>query len=157
MDYTNLFYYKDGILFECETRSRMAVKDAPAGTLRSDGYIGIFVGKRYLFAHRLIWQMFKGPIPVGLFIDHIDNNRANNDILNLRLCTTQENAFNRGKQSNNKSGYKGVCWHKQKAKWVAQIKIDGRNKFLGFFVDPTEAYEKYCEVAIERYGDFCQL
>ena len=101
--------------------------------------------------------MHNGEIPSGLVIDHIDANRSNNRIANLRICTFQQNHFNRGKQSNNKSGFKGVSWHKQKQKWVAQIKIEGRNKFLGFFADPVKAYEKYCEKAIEYYGEYAKL
>ena len=78
-------------------------------------------------------------------------------IIKQRICTFQQNHFNRGKQVNNKSGYKGVSWHKQKEKWVAQIKIEGKNKFLGFFTDPEKAYKAYCERAIEHYGEFAKL
>ena len=113
--------------------------------------------KKYHWVHRVVYTMHHGEIPEGMSIDHINNIRDDNRIENLRMCTHQQNHYNRGKQSNNKSGYKGVSWHKQKGKWVAQIKIDGRNKFLGFFEDPKEAYDKYCEVAIGRYGEFAQF
>jgi hypothetical protein len=156
MDYNNLFTYKNGILYYKIDVAFMKVGDK-AGTLRSDGYIGIYIQKKYHWAHRIIWTIFNGEIPEELFIDHIDGNRSNNFIENLRLCTTQENAYNRGKQSNNKSGYKGVSFHKQKQKWVAQIKLEGKNKFLGFFVNPQDAYEAYCAKAIEHYGEFASL
>jgi hypothetical protein len=156
MDYNNLFTYKNGILYYKIDVAFMKVGDK-AGTLRSDGYIGIYIQKKYHWAHRIIWTIFNGEIPEELFIDHIDGNRSNNLIENLRLCTTQENAYNRGKQSNNKSGYKGVSFHKQKQKWVAQIKLEGKNKFLGFFVNPEDAYEAYCAKAIEHYGEFASL
>lgn len=157
MDYNNLFTYKEGVLFWKESPAFNIPANSIAGTLRSDGYIGIFLNKKYFFAHRIIWEMFNGKIPEGFVIDHIDGNRANNLLLNLRVCTFQENHFNRGKQINNKSGFKGVSFHKQKQKWVAQIKIDGRNKFLGFFKTPEDAYEKYCETAILNYGEFVKL
>jgi len=156
IDYNNLFIYDNytGNLLWANNTGRM-LAGSLAGTLRKDGYVGIYLNGKYLFAHRVIWEMFNGPIPEGLFIDHIDRIRNNNRIDNLRIGTFQENHFNRTKQSNNKSGFKGVCWHKKK--WVSQIKIDGKNKFLGFFDTPEEAYKKYCEVAIERYGEFVRL
>lgn len=157
MDYNNLFNYDNGFLFWREGQQGHARAGDLVGTLREDGYIGIVIRGKYCFAHRIIWEMFNGPIPVGLVVDHIDADRANCSIENLRICTFQENHFNRGKMSNNKSGFKGVSWHKQKSKWVAQIKIDGKNKFLGFFSDPEVAYEAYCKVAIERYGEYVKL
>lgn len=157
MDYNNLFTYRDGHLFWIESPSSNIPAGSIAGSLRNDGYIGIFINGVYYFEHRIIWEMFNGPIPDGMSIDHMDRVRSNNHPDNLRLATHQQNHFNRTKQSNNKSGYKGVSWHKQKQKWVAQIKIDGRNKFLGFFHDPEKAYEAYCEKALEYYGEFANL
>jgi hypothetical protein len=157
MDYNNLFSYKEGLLLWKESPAPNVKANSLAGSLRKDGYIGIFVNRKYLFAHRIIWTMFNGGIPEDKVIDHIDGIRHHNKIENLRICTFQENHFNRGKQSNNKSGYKGVSWHSQKKRWVAQIKIQGKNKFLGFFNDPILAYEKYCEKAIEHYGEYAKL
>ena len=157
MDFKNLFVYNNGDLFWIDSPNSLVPAGSLAGSLREDGYIGIFINGKYFFAHRIIWEMFNQEIPAGMVIDHIDGIRNNNRIENLRVCTFQQNHFNRGKQSNNKSGFKGVSWHKQKQKWVAQIKIDGRNKFLGFYTDPVKAYEKYCEVARERYGEFAKL
>lgn len=157
MDYNNLFVYLDGSLFWRESPAFNIPENTLAGTLRKDGYIGIYINKKYHFAHRIIWEIHYGEIPEGLVIDHIDGDRSNNKIDNLRICTFQENHFNRGKQSNNKSGFKGVSWHKQKQKWVAQIKLDGRNKFLGFFTDPERAYQAYCEKALEHYGEYAKL
>ena len=157
MDYNNLFAYESGILTWIVKPCRNIEAFTIAGTLRDDGYIGVFIDGKYHFAHRIIWEMHNGSIPEGMVVDHIDRIRNNNLIENLRICTFQENHFNRGKQSNNKSGFKGVSWHKQKQKWVAQIKLDGKNKFLGFFTCPEKAYLKYCETAIERYGEYANL
>jgi len=157
MDYNNLFIYIDGDLFWKEKPSKRDPAGMKAGSLRNDGYIGIYINGTYHFAHRVIWEMFNGVIPSNLCIDHINRNRSDNRLNNLRLSTFQQNHFNRSKQSNNRSGFKGVSWHKQKQKWVAQIKIEGKNKFLGFFEDPEEAYLKYCEKAIEHYGEFARL
>ena len=157
MDYNNLFTYEDGHLFWIERPNALVNAGSIAGTLRKDGYVGIFIKGKYYFAHRIVWELHNGKIPEGFVVDHINGIRDDNRIENLRICTFQENHFNRGKQSNNKSGYKGVSWHKQKQKWVAQIKIEGRNKFLGFFTDPEKAYEAYCEKALLHYGSFAKL
>lgn len=150
MDYTNLFYIKNDKLFWLKY-------DTEAGYKANDGYIKIYYKRKYLYAHRVLWEMQVGEIPEGMFIDHINGFRDDNRISNLRVCTHQQNHFNRTKQSNNKSGYKGVSWHKQKQKWVTQIKVEGRNKFLGFFDDPREAYKIYCIAAITAYGEFARL
>ena len=157
MDYNNLFKYENGDLYWISSPNSYVPAGSRAGTLRKDGYIGIFINGTYYFAHRVIWVMHNGEIPNVLVIDHIDGDRSNNKLENLRVCTFQENHFNRGKQSNNKSGFKGVSWHKQKQKWVAQIKIEGKNKFLGFFINPEDAYSKYCEMALLHYGEYAKL
>ena len=157
MDYNNLFSYVNGVLFWKISPGGGYCAGDKAGTLRADGYIGIYFQGKYYFAHRIIWEMFNGPIPDGLVIDHKDAIRSNNLVENLRICTFQQNHFNRGKQANNKSGFKGVSLHKQKQKWVAQIKIEGKNKFLGFFKDPEKAYEAYCAMALLHFGEFAKL
>jgi hypothetical protein len=156
MDFNNLFEYRDGELFWLVRAGRYPIGHK-AGTLRKDGYVGVYYKGKYYFAHRIIWEMLRQDIPGDLVIDHIDGDRSNNRIENLRLCTFRENHYNRKIPSHNKSGFKGVSWHKQKQKWVAQIKIEGRNKFLGFFDDPLEAYGAYCEKAIEYYGEYARL
>jgi len=146
------FIYLEGELIRIN-RAGSQPPDSFVGTLREDGYIGMYHKGKYLMVHRAIWVMHNGEIPDGYIIDHIDRNRANNKIENLRLVTPTENNFNREKQSNNKSGRKGVSWHKQKGKWVAQIKIEGRNKFLGFFDSLEEASKVYQEQAKVLHGE----
>ena len=98
--------------------------------------------------------MHHGIFDESLLIDHIDNNPLNNRIENLRLCNLSENARNANKRVDNSSGYKGVSWHKQSSKWVAQITVNGKRKHLGFFKDKEEAHEAYCEASKAIYGDF---
>jgi hypothetical protein len=91
----------------------------------------------------------------GKMIDHIDRNKENNNLLNLRFCSSQENGRNRGKFKNNKSGYKGVHWDKLSRKWRARIRINGGIcKHLGYFNDKEEAREAYSRASKEFHGDF---
>ena len=92
-----------------------------AGT-KNSRYIQIAVDKKIYYAHRLAWFYVFGCFP-ELSIDHINNDKKDNRLANLRLVTVSQNNQNRGKQSNNTSGYKGVSWAKKSQKWEACIKI----------------------------------
>ena len=72
-------------------------------------------------------------------IDHIDGNRENNVISNLRLVNNRENTMNRRKRNDNTSGITGVSWDKNAGKWQAYINKDGRRQPLGVFEDKFEA------------------
>ena len=96
------------------------------------------LGKGHL-AHRILYEMANGPIPEGLQIDHMDQNKGNNALSNLRLATNTENMRNTGAYSNNTSGVKGVHWDKARGKWVAEIVHHGRMIYLGLFADFAEA------------------
>ena len=61
------------------------------GTVGAKGYVHLRIGQSFVYAHRLIWEHVNGPIPAGLSIDHINGDRADNRIGNLRLVTHQEN------------------------------------------------------------------
>jgi hypothetical protein len=106
-----------------------------------------------LSMHRVVM----GEIPLGYEVDHINGNKVDNRKSNLRICTKMQNYRNRGKTKANTSGFKGVSWHKRIKKWVVQIHIDGKNKSLGYFIDPYEGYLAYCEAAIKHHGEFANL
>jgi hypothetical protein len=88
------------------------------------------------------------------FVDHIDRNRANDRWSNLWVCTRSQNQYNRTKQSNNKSGFKGVFWNTQRQKWQAKIGYQRRYKHLGFFDDPEEASMTYRRAAERLHAEF---
>ena len=93
--------------------------------------------------HRLVGNAFLENPDNKQMIDHIDENKANNNIKNLRWATRKDNGYNRGKNINNKSGFKGVCFHKPSNKYIAQININGKTKHLGLFKTAEEASKAY--------------
>ncbi|NHE79838.1 HNH endonuclease [Klebsiella michiganensis] len=81
--------------------------------------------------HRIIWVLKYGEIPSTLVVDHIDGDKLNNRITNLRLCTQNQNTRNRRIHSNNAAGLKGVYFNdspRNRKKWIAQISI-AKKKF----------------------------
>lgn len=119
-------------------------------------YRHIGVNGEQLMAHRLAWFYVHGTWPVGE-IDHIDGNSLNNAIANLREATRSQNSFNRGQQVTNTSGFKGVCWHKNRCKWAASITVDRKQKHLGYFPTAELAHAAYCEAAKKLHGDFANF
>ncbi len=101
--------------------------------------------------HRLIMQMEDS----SKHIDHIDGNPLNNQKSNLRVCTPQENAYNKNVYKNNKSGYTGVHFYKPLKKYMAYIKSDNKRKHLGYYETLEEAYTMYVRASQELHGDFC--
>jgi hypothetical protein len=89
-----------------------------------------------------------------LQVDHIDQDKTNNNLLNLRFCSNSENRRNIGLTKTNTSGYKGVSWNKRYKKWLAQIQINRKKKHLGYFNDKDEAYEAYKTASKQYHGDF---
>lgn len=86
--------------------------------------------------------------------DHINGNGLDNRRANLREATHAENCRNRRKGSRNTSGFIGVSWHTQRGKWRAQIKVQGRTRSLGMFLDPEDAARAYDAAAREHFGEF---
>ena len=142
-----LFDYKDGQLY-WKVRIRTSIDlSKPAGCIEKNGYRRIQIEGKIYRAHRLVWKYHYGKDPKE-FIDHIDGNRINNNIENLREATNQQNLFNTGPSKNNKLGIKGVS--KNGNKYIARIEINGKSKYLGMFNTIEEA-RLVREEAEEKY------
>ena len=123
------------------------------GDVNYDGYIRINVlGRRY-YAHRLAWFYVHGVWPSEQ-MDHINGNRSDNRIENLREATQSGNGQNKKMQRNNTSGCIGVTWNRRKKKWQAQINADGRRNYLGYFdiFDDAVAARKEAKLTLHTFA-----
>lgn len=122
------------------------------GTKSVDGYININVDGRIFRAHRLAWVYMTGDrLETG--IDHINGDRSDNRWSNLRLANQSSNLCNRGKQSNNKSGKKGV-FSNGKGKYFAAAQFNGSRIRIGPYETTEEAHKAYKELSAKLHGDF---
>lgn len=132
--------------------ARYAGKEAFTN-LNDQGYKkGAILGKNYP-AHRVIWAMSKGAWPAAQ-IDHINGERADNRICNLREANASENSMNMRPHKGSSSDYKGVSWHAQRQKWRAQIRRDGQHFSLGLHATQEAAHAAYCEASKLLHGKF---
>lgn len=127
---------------------RSGVSRKQAGSLKPSGYIVVQVDRKMLRAHRIAWALTKGEWPEQE-IDHRNGDRSDNRWANLREATHAENAQNKVKQSNNKSGYLGVCWFKPRGKWKVEIQADKKRRHVGYFDDVHEAAAAYAAAKSE--------
>ena len=120
-----------------------------AGGLDRKGYVRIQINRRRYQAHRLAWLWTTGEWPIGE-VDHIDGQKSNNALSNLRVITSAQNHQNiRRPRSDNTIGLLGVG--RNGNRYRAQIKVDGRSIYLGSFVDPAEAHQAYLKAKREMH------
>jgi hypothetical protein len=115
----------------------------------SNGYTLISVNKVQCGAHRLVWIYHYGHPPQQ--IDHINHDRSDNRVENLRSVNNQENNKNCPIRSTNTSGVTGVSWNAQRNKWQAFITVDGRAKSLGKYTNMSDAVAARLAAA-QKYG-----
>lgn len=155
---TRLIYDREtGILYRrCEGRKKVVGSKHPLGYLRvvitSDGVV------YRTLVHRLAWWMVHGEwVPE---LDHINGDKRDNRISNLRPCTRSQNKANSPKMNKDTaSAYKGLTYYSaNKTKpWMAQIGKDSVHYYLGYFSTEDEAAAAYNAKALELYGEFANL
>lgn len=127
-------------LFKWKKRRRGVSTSKALGTDNGYGYLRITVLGVSRYAHRLAWLYVYGEMPANE-IDHINGIKSDNRICNLRPATPGQNKQNmRRAQSNSKSGYLGVSWHKKAKKWQAHISVNRKHIYLGLHDDIDSAY-----------------
>ncbi len=110
-------------------------------SLNSCGYLHCEINKKMFLKHRLVIQAYNLDFIISdssknNIIDHIDGNKQNNNITNLRVVTHQQNCMNRTRD-------KGYCWNKQRGKWLARIYVNGKSIHLGYHITEQEARQAY--------------
>lgn len=131
---------------------RVRVGDV-VGSVNSEGYRHIRLGGKTYKAHRLAWLWCHGAWP-QLMIDHIDGDRDNNRLSNLREASRSQNLANSTPRRRGKSLPKGVT--RRGSRWVARIQKGGRPTFLGSFASVDEAILAYSRAASEIFGRYAR-
>lgn len=105
--------------------------------------------KTTLTLHRLVTNANSNEI-----VDHINRDKNNNRKSNLRKCTSQQNSYNHSLKINNKTGYSGVALSRNRKRWTANIRINGKRKFLGTFDTKEEAIQARLQAEADWYGEY---
>lgn len=127
----------------------------------SVGPWGVYVVRNRLVsdppgAPRKLHRLLTGATP-GLVVDHRNHDGLDNRRSNLRVCTTAQNGANARRSAANRSGFKGVSWHKARGKWRAYIEVNRQVRHLGLFDDAWAAAQAYNAAALEAWGEFAVL
>jgi hypothetical protein len=126
---------------------------ARAGGLDAYGHRTISVmGTRYRSARLAVFYM-TGAWPKD-DVDHINGDRDDDRWENLRLATRSQNLANM--RARGKSGVKGACWVEAKGRWKSQIRVDGKNRHLGYFDTVEDAANAYRDAALRHHGEFAR-
>ncbi len=135
-----LRYHPETGLFHRLTKRGGCPIGTVAGNINSLGYCELNVCGVRILAHRAAWLYVHGKLP-DKTIDHIDRNRSNNRIANLRDVDQSVNSFNTGLRVDNTTGYKGVYWHGPAKKWMVAVRREGRQVHIGLYATKEEAIE----------------
>ena len=144
----SIFDYKDGNLYWKKRNQKQA------GCSSGENYRRITLKNKTYREHRLIFLMHHGYLPE--FIDHIDGNKSNNLIENLREATHQQNQWNRPVSKNSKTKIKGVCFHKASNRWIAQCSLNSKVNYLGIYITIEEAQKAVENFRFLNHGEFAK-
>lgn len=147
-----LFDYRDGELFYKKSPLPKIKVGSKAGTINSIGYGKVSIDGKKHSIHRVVFLMMHGYVPA--VIDHINGNRADNKIENLRACSRQENSQNAPSRKSNKSQIKNVSWHTASGKYQVDITVDTKKKYIGVFDDVELAELVAMEARNKYHGAF---
>lgn len=126
-------------------------KDKRAGRVDRNGYRTICFDYKHYLAHRLAWWFIYEEWPDGN-LDHVNGDKLDNRIENLRIASVKQNGGNLVKYADSSSKYKGVGWHSRDKKWRAYIS----NRHIGYFPSEDEAALAYDKEAKREYGEFAK-
>jgi hypothetical protein len=150
-----LDYSPETGVFIWKVKTKTSNVNDVAGNANWRGYVSIWINAKPYYAHRLAWAISHGEWPIG-DIDHINEDKSDNRISNLRVASRSENMFNRGSNKNNTSGMKGVSFCKSTNRWRAQITMDRKSVNVGRFQTKEEAANAYILKARKIRGEFAK-
>ena len=146
--------YEDGNLYRTTNKGGKKIGDKVGWLTHCNGrpYWKMRVGGKTTYLHHAIFVLHHGYKPD--YIDHIDGTPTNNRIENLRAATQSQNSANSIMSRNNTSGYKGVTYRKDTAKWQAAVMVNRKHISLGSYVTKEDAYEAYKAGSQKHFGEF---
>lgn len=151
-----LDYHPESGLFLWRTqRNSHSTPGKLAGCRNSLGYWEIGLNGVTRPAHRLAWVLVHGAFP-QCSVDHINGDRCDNRIQNLRLADASRQAMNRGTRSDSATGIKGVRWDAKSRRWVARIGWRGERVIIGRYQSEAEAAAAYDAAAAILFGAFAK-
>lgn len=146
---------EQGEIFWKKRRGGTVTSGQRSGYITSRNYRIICIDRTDYFEHNLIWLYVNGTFPPrGYEIDHINRDRSDNKIANLRICTRTQNNANMNLRNDNATGVRGVYFDKSREKYCVQVTANGKTKSLGRYGD-LETARKVAETARnEIFGEF---
>jgi hypothetical protein len=127
-----------GYVYNPETGKIFGVRGFEVGYIRKQGYIGLFSPQfKHLQAHHFAWYFVNGNVDFEQ-LDHINKNKTDNRICNLRISTHQLNQQNRN--------FKGYWYDKKRKKYKTSIMVNNKSVYQSYFNTAEEAREKYLEL-----------
>jgi len=151
-DYLNsILEYRDGNLY-CRVSRGAAKAGKQVGYKRKDGVSCLFVDKKPYLLHRIVFLMHHGYLPD--MVDHIDGNRTNNKIENLREATHAQNAWNSKPRADSNIGIKNITYNKKFNQYTVRIQVNQERKYIGAFKDLELAALVAMEARNKYHGKF---
>jgi hypothetical protein len=144
-DIKERFWYQNGKVFCYKTGRQVG--------FLNKGYRYIKYGRKAIAEHQIVWCLVHGELPLAQ-VDHINGDKSDNRIENLRLVTTQQNSFNRPAQKNSQSKYKGVYWEKDRKVWAVRIGLHSACVAVGRFESEFLAALAYDRAIREWAGEY---
>ena len=147
------FEYRNGELF-WKIKPAMRVQIGDKAGFFDGRYLRVRRKDKSHLVHRIVFLMHYKHLPDE--IDHINGDKLDNRIENLRKATRSQNQYNKSIMSNNTSGHRGVTWNNQKNKWAVRVFVAGKVHRLGFYDDLEIAGLVASEARASLHGEFAR-
>jgi hypothetical protein len=126
-----------------------------AGSVHYSGYIKLTLKNKPVLAHRLAWALYLGEPPPE--IDHINGDRSDNRLENLRAATRAQNMHNAKAKRHSTSGHKNVQWDSESGKWRVRVRVNGVRHHVGRFSELDDAVAAARQFMLENHKEFARV